>query len=159
MKAFVSYSFTDSELYILTLLFEQLRKSGYSVDSSTHGFTIGQNYSDYKIVSSDVFLGIITNDSTSVNHVISEWNIAVKNNIKHILIIEDGVNIQNPNGLNYVRFNRLNPSQAIDTLFKISNRNTPNTAKPTEVADALVFGGIIVGIAALLSLLSGGGKK
>jgi hypothetical protein len=159
MKAFVSYSFTDSELYILTLLFEQLRKSGYTVDSSTHGFTIGQNFSDYKIISSDIFLGIVTNDSNSVNHVISEWNIAVKNNIRHILIIEDGVNIQNPNGLNYVRFNRQNPNQAIDTLFKMGNQSNHNKPKSPDVSDALVFGGIIVGIAALLSLLSGGGKK
>jgi len=158
MKAFVSYSFTDSELYILTLLFEQLRKSGYTVESSIHGYTIGHNFSDYKIVSSDIFLGIVTNDSNSVNHVISEWNVAIKNNIKHILIIEDGVNIQNPNGINYVRFNRRNPNQAIESLFKIGNQATPNKTK-SEVQDALVFGGIIVGIAALISLLSGGGKK
>lgn len=158
MKAFVSYSFNDGELYILTLLFEQLRKSGYVVETSTFGYTSGYNLNSFQIQSSDIFLGIITNDSASVNHVISEWNIAKQNNIRSILIIENGVNIHDPNSLSFVRFNRTNPTPAINQLFNI-NKPVPQTKTNSGAEDALVVGGIIVGIAALIALLSGGGKK
>lgn len=153
MKAFVSYSFIDSELYLVSLLFEQLRKSGYIVETST----LGYNSSSFQIQSSNIFLGIITNNSGSVNHVINEWNIAKQHNIKNILIIEDGVKIDNPIGLNFVRFNRNNPTPAINQLFNI-NKPAPKTKSNDNVEDALVVGGIIVGIAALIALLAGGKK-
>jgi len=159
MKAFVSYSFRDSELYIITLLFEQLRKSGYIVDTAAYNYSNLNLSNNIKIQGSDIFIGIITNDSNSVNHVISEWNVAKQNNIKNILIIEDGVNVQDPSSLNFIRFNRQNPTPAINQLFNI---NTP-TKQPTkktnsDVEGALIAGGIIVGIAALIALLSGGKK-
>lgn len=157
MKAFVSYSFRDSELYIITLLFEQLRKIGYVVETSTFGYTSGYDFGGFQIQNSDIFLGIITNDSVSVNHVISEWNIAKQNNIRNILIIEDGVNVDDPSSLNFVRFNRNNPKPAINKLFNI-NRPIPSKKTNTGVEGVLVAGGIIVGIAALISLLSGGKK-
>lgn len=158
MKAFVSYSFRDSELYIITLLFEQLRKSGYVVETSSFGYSTDYFNNNFKIQGSDIFLGIITNDSESVNHVINEWNIAKQNNIRNILIIENGVNVEDPSSLSFLRFDRRNPTPAINQLFNI---NKPVAQKKTSngAEDALVVGGIIVGIAALIALLSGGGKK
>ena len=44
----------------------------------------------------------------------------------YILIIEDGVKIDNPIGLNFVRFNRNNPTPAINQLFNI-NKPAPKT--------------------------------
>lgn len=161
MKAFVSYSFRDSELYIITLLFEQLRKSGYIVDTAAYNYSNLNLANNIKIQSSDIFIGIITNDSNSVNHVINEWNIAKQINIKNILIIEDGVNVQDPSSLNFIRFNRENPTPAINKLFNINtptNQHQPAKKTNSDVEGALVAGGIIVGIAALIALLSGGKK-
>ena len=159
MKAFVSYSFRDSELYISTLLFEQLRKSGYIVET-TDFYLSNLNYSNnLKIQGSDIFIGIITNDSNSINHVINEWNVAKQNNVKNILIIEDGVNVQYPSNLNFIRFNRQNPKNAINKLFNINTSTKHHLQKTnSSLEEVLVAGGIIVGIAALIALLSEGKK-
>lgn len=160
MKAFVSYSFVDSELYIISLLFEQLRKSGYIVETSTLGYTSGQNFSSFKIQNSEIFLGIITNNSGSINHVINEWKIAKQHNIRNILIIEDGVKIDNPSKLNFVRFNRNNPTPAINQLFNINKPiQQTKTKSNSNIEDALVVGGIIVSIAALIALLASSDRK
>jgi hypothetical protein len=159
MKAFVSYSFRDSELYIIILLFEQLRKSGYTVETSAYNYSNLNFQNNLKIQGSDIFIGIITNDSNSVNYVINEWNIAKQINIKNILIIEDGVDVQDPRSLNFIRFNRQSPTPAINKLFNINTPTKQLTKKTnSDVEDALVAGGIIVGIAALIALLSGGKK-
>ena len=159
MKAFVSYSFRDSELYIITLLFEQLRKSGYKVETTAFNYSNLNFSNNLKIQSSDIFIGIITNDSNSINHVINEWNVAKQNNVKNILIIEDGVNVQEPSSLKFIRINRQNPTNAINKLFNINTPTKQQTQKTNSgVEDALVAGGIIVGIAALIALLSGGKK-
>lgn len=162
MKAFVSYSIIDRELYIVSLLFEQLRKSGYVVETSTLGYTSGKNSECFQIQNSEVFIGIITNNSGSINHVINEWDIARQCKVKNILIIEDGVKVENSKNLNFVRFNRDNPSLAINKLFKINKpikKETTKTLTNSNVEDALIVGGIIVGIAALISLLSESGNK
>jgi hypothetical protein len=157
MKAFVSYSFKDSELHVVTLLFEQLRRSGYMVEASMFGSTFN---SENSINGSDVFIGIITNNSSSINFVLKEWEIAKRNNINNILIIEDGVNVEDPHNLRFIRFNRNNPNPAIDKLFNIKSRTPAKKEKSSEVLkDVLIAGGIIVGVAALIELLSGGGKK
>ena len=101
MKAFVSYSFKDSELHVITLLFEQLRKSGYIVETSFDGIPYEN---DTNILNSDVFIGIITNDSSS-DYVMYEWGIANNNNV-NILIIEDGVNVGDSESISFIRFNR-----------------------------------------------------
>ena len=103
MKAFVSYSFKDSELHVITLLFEQLRKSGYIVETSFDGIPYEN---DTNILNSDVFIGIITNDSSSIDYVMYEWGIANNNNVNNILIIEDGVNVEDSESISFIRFNR-----------------------------------------------------
>ncbi|MCC5916468.1 MAG: toll/interleukin-1 receptor domain-containing protein [Cryomorphaceae bacterium] len=159
MKAFVSYSFRDSELYIITLLFEQLRKSGYIVETTAFNYSNLNFSNSLKIQSSDIFIGIITNDSNSINHVINEWNIAKQKNINNILIIEDGVDVQYPSSINFIRFNRQSPTSAINQLFNINTQSRrPAKSIHSNIEDALVAGGIIVGIAALITLLAGGKK-
>ena len=150
MKIFVSYSFGDGELHIVSLLLEELRQKGYTVETSHQ---MSRLYlSDYKIVNSDFFVGIITNNSESINEVIAEWRIAQSRNISNVLVIEEGVRVaENPNQ-QFIRFNRNNPRQAIDQLL---NRNRQNSGSQTSLEDAVAFGAIVVGIAALISLLSG----
>lgn len=161
MKAFVSYSFRDSELYIITLLFEQLRKSGYNVEASSNGNNPAY-YSNLSIENSDVFIGIITNHSDSVDHVIAEWRIAKAKGIKDVLLIEEGVKVEDPSSISFIRFNRNSPNGAINKLFNINTAAAPQkkiSSKSSGLEDVLVAGGIIVGLAALISLLSGENKK
>lgn len=158
MKAFVSYSFNDVELYIITLLFEQLGKSGYQVESSFESSNFHKK--NISISQANIFLGIITNNSESVDHVIHEWNIAKNNNISNILLIEDGVNVTDPN-IKFIRFNRLTPRNAINQLFNINTLPAKTIKKQEDktLENVVVGAGILVGLAALISLLSGSGKK
>lgn len=151
MKVFVSYSFIDSELHLLTLLFEKLRQNGHFVESSDY------YNNDYKIFNSDLFLGIITDNSDSINEVVHEWEIAKKNQIKSILLVEEGVQIDDKL-IKFIRFNRNNPEPSINKLFS-TKQKILNRKKNDDVGDVLVGAGILVGIAALIALLAGGGKK
>ena len=160
MKVFVSYSFQDSELYVITLLFEQLRKNGFNVDSSD--FSNYGLYNNYKISESDFFIGIITNNSETINEVIQQWQVAANLNKQTILLIEDNVHIQDVNAIKFIRFNRYNPQTAISQLFSIPARSlpaiTPSSKVNKEVENAVAAGLIIVGLAALISILSGSNK-
>jgi hypothetical protein len=151
MKTFVSYSFNDSELHIVSLLIAELRQKGLTVETSNH---FGGLYlDDNKIVNCDFFVGIITNNSESINAVIREWRVAQSRNIKSVLVIEEGVRVnENPN-LQFIRFNRNNPRNAIEQLLNVNRQNTQITTN-TTVEDAVAFGAIVVGIAALITLLS-----
>lgn len=124
MKVFISYSFQDSELYIITLLFEQLHQRGFIVESSDsveYYGTYSANIS-YRILKVDYFIGIITNHSDSINAVLREWDVARNNNKPNILIIEEGVRVEYPRALNMIRFNRNNPQVAIDQLLNINKQ-------------------------------------
>ena len=156
MRAFVSYSFNDSELHIISLLFEQLRKSGYMLTSSSAPL---MRKTEFSIQLSDVFIGIITNNSKSINHVIYEWKIANQNKIKSILLIEEGVKVDNSRNISFIRFNRNKPQLAIEELFSLRPKKQVRKVKQSsEIGEAIIGGGILVGLAALLSLL-GDSKK
>lgn len=151
-KVFISYSIEDRNLHLITLLLEHLRKNNYNVSVSTQWIN-----SDSKIAAANVFIGIITNNSKSINYVIKEWQTAKKNNIQNILIVEDGVSI-NDSGISYIRFNRSNPQEAIEKLFK-DNKQTKTIPQKVQSKDdafstVLIGVAIIAGIAALISLLS-----
>ena len=149
-KVFISYSIEDSNLHLITLLLEHLRKNNYIVSVSNQWLD-----SNLKITNSDVFIGIITNNSNSINYVVQEWKIAKENKIPDLLIVEDGVNIDESS--NVIRFNRTKPNEAIDKLFN-NNKSTTPTKKKQNTADATsdILKGIVLiaGLAALISLLS-----
>lgn len=151
-KVFISYSIEDRNLHLITLLLEHLRKNNYDVIVSDYGL-------DYpmRILNASLFIGIITNKSNSIDYVVKEWQTAKKNNIQNILIVEDGVAINDSN-ISYIRFNRLNPQEAIEKLFKDNKQTTtlPQKKKSNDDAFSTVLIGvaIIAGIAALISLLS-----
>ncbi len=150
MKVFVSYSFVDSELHLLTLLLEKLRNQGHIVETSNLYDNINQPYimpTKNKIITSDYFIGIVTNNSNSINDVVDEWSLANLSNIKNVLLVENGVRIDDLS-LQFIRFDRYNPKAAIDRLFQIQK------SKNSGLDNALIGAGIVLGIAALLSLLS-----
>ncbi len=153
MKVFVSYSIIDRELHLITLLVSKLRESNYTVFLSDHN-----SYTQSRLVpESEIFIGIITNHSDSINAVFAEYNYAKSIGIKTILLIESGVQV-NDNQLEYISFERTIPENAINQLFGIQNPPVKQ-AKKDDWSDMLAAGVIIAGLAALISLLSGGNKK
>lgn len=148
MRVFVSYSFIDKELYLLTLLVSKLREKGHIVQLSDNNY-LSENY----INNSELFVGLITNHSHSINNVFNEWQIAEKLGKQRILLIEEGVQVSR-NDIEFIRFNRNNPQLAIQQLFK-DNEQKPEK-KSNVVEEIVTAGAIIAGIAALLSLLAGG---
>lgn len=152
-RAFVSYSIEDRNLHLITLLLEHLRKNNYEVSVSTLW-----GDSDLRIANADIFIGIITNKGDSINYVVEEWKTAQRNNVPYVLVVENGVKVEDPESLSFIRFNRSNPQEAIDKLFKINKpaANTPQKKKDNSdtVSDVLIGVAVVAGIAALISLLS-----
>lgn len=152
-RAFVSYSIEDRNLHLITLLLEHLRKNNYEVSVSTLW-----GDSDLRIANADFFIGIITTNSNSIDYVVKEWGTAQENNVPYILVVENGVMVEDTENLSFIRFNRSNPQEAIDRLFKINKpvANTPKKKKDNSdtLSDALIGVAVIAGIAALISLLS-----
>lgn len=152
-RAFVSYSIEDRNLHLITLLLEHLRKNNYEVSVSTLW-----GDSDLRIANADIFIGIITNKGDSINYVVEEWKTAQRNNIPYVLVVENGVKIEDPESLSFIWFDRSNPQEAIDRLFNIRQKdanvssNQKNNVDSTS--DVLIGVAIIAGIAALISLLS-----
>lgn len=151
MKVFVSYSFIDKELYLLTLLASKLREKGNIVQLSEGQKT----YSNY-INNCDFFVGIITNNSHSINNVFNEYLFAEQNNKQRILLIEEGVQVSRKD-IEFIGFNRNNPQLAIQQLFK--ENETQNNRGGNVVEDIVKAGVVIAGIAALISLLGGNGNN
>ncbi|MBR3798100.1 MAG: toll/interleukin-1 receptor domain-containing protein [Clostridia bacterium] len=151
-KVFISYSIEDRNLHLITLLLEHLRKNNFDVVVSNPGMD-----STMRIINANLFIGIVTNNSNSINYVINEWRIANRNNIQKILIVEDGVTINDSN-ISYIRFSRSNPQKAINELFNLNKSEIPAPKKKKDSDDTLsnVLTGvaIIAGVAALISLLS-----
>ena len=148
MRIFISYSFLDKELYLITLLVSKLREKGNIVQLSE----VQNTYSNY-INNCDFFVGIITNNSHSINNVFNEYLIAESEGKQRILLIEEGVQVIR-NDIEFIRFNRNNPQIAIQQLFK--DKEQKPEKKSNVVEEIVTAGAIIAGIAALLSLLAGG---
>lgn len=149
-RAFVSYSIEDRNLHLITLLLEHLRKNDYVISVSNQEF-------NNETINADVFIGIITKNSSTNKYVVSECQIAHKNNIPFVLVVENGVKMPSDAQGMFIRFDRSNPQEAIDRLFKI--KGTPSSITKNKNDDGLVINvligtAIIVGIAALISLLS-----
>lgn len=158
MRVFVSYSFKDSELHLLTLLISKLKEEGHYIETSDTYYNDYINYDDRKIIKSDLFVGIITNDSQSIDEVIREWDIANKNRIESILVIEEDVEVEDES-INYIKFNRSNPNKAIKILFGEQEKREITKNKDGFGSKIIGTAAIFVGVAAIIALLAGGGKN
>ena len=152
MRVFISYSFQDEELYLLSILIDKLQGQGHQI--RTTDFILENNR--FHLNSSDLFIGIVTNFSDDISNVLDDWDYAKKLNKKTILLIEEGVQV-NDKSISFIRFNRNKPELAINQLLGVKP-NVP-AKKSSDLEDGLIIGGIIVGIAALISLLAGTDKK
>jgi hypothetical protein len=152
MRVFISYSFQDEELYLLSLLIDKLQKQGHQV--RTTDFLIENNR--FYLNNSDLFIGIITVHSDDIQSVLSDCKHAKQLHKKSILLVEKGVYVNEPS-MNIIRFDRKNPAQVINKLLGIKPKK--QLKRNSILEDGIVIGGIIVGVAALISLLSEQNKQ
>ena len=154
MKAFVSYSISDNNDFVLTRLASSLQERGFYV-SASHNFygTLPDQLTIHEISNSNLFIGLITSGGNEANRVLQEWNQAVGQNVPNLLLIEDNVDVhQNFRG-NYIRFNRYNPEPAIQQINENMNQR-PGSGQQTNEILPWILGG-----AALLAIISLMGKK
>jgi hypothetical protein len=92
MIAFISYSISDSEQYVLTLLAQKLREKGFSVTSN---YKQSSQFLDFQTINSiknsDLFIALVTNSGTmtSTARVYSELKQAFLHNKPAILLAEE----------------------------------------------------------------------
>jgi hypothetical protein len=149
MKAFVSYSVTDNNEFILTLLSSKLREKNFIVTTSQNFYS---NIIDYNTMSeigtAHLFVGIITGTGTERNRVLEEWNYAVQRNVPNLLLIEDTVSVHQQFTGNYIRFNRSSPQAAINEINRRMTPSQPATSKSSDDIVPWILGG-----AALLAII------
>ena len=159
MRAFISYSLSDSEQYVITILASRLKEQGFVVSSSYNLFSNAFDYS--QLDSSSLYIGIImdTSHDLEIKRVYNEWSNAIERNIPALLLIDNSLTVENNlrQYPNVIFFNRAYPDQAINIVQqKIANsRNEPfleNLGKSTTTALAWILGGAAV--ISLIGLLS-----
>jgi hypothetical protein len=153
MKAFVSYSVSDNNEFILTLLAHKLREKNFVVNTSQSFYSTLLDFGTMRAIDeAQLFIGIITGNGNERSRVLKEWEYTKSKSIPNLLLIEDTVPIQQPFLGNYVRFNRRNPQQAIEVINHKMSLASPNSHANSKNADDLVPW--ILGGTALLAILA-----
>jgi hypothetical protein len=154
MNAFISYSISENEQYILSLLAQKVAETGLTLVTSYDQSDSANFQTTNDIRNCAVFIGLITRSGrlAKTSRVYSEFKQANLFSRPAILLIEDTVSVAPWIGSysNTVRFNRFFINQAID---EVKNKiRASQTTQPNDNAAAWLLGGIAV--LALLSLLS-----
>ncbi len=154
MRAFISYSFNDSELYIVPLLASLLKKKGYSVVSSKNRLTnLPEYYINTEIKNAHLFIGIISRGGNQKNKVFGEWKAAKYFRIPSLLLVEKGIRLIDTNKNDrIIYFDRNNPENAINQIIEL--RNIATHSSNDELRSLASIGLVALGIAAIVSLLS-----
>jgi hypothetical protein len=154
MIAFISYSISDSEQYVLTLLAQKLREKGFSVTSN---YKQSSQFPDFQTINAiknaDLFIGLVTNSGNSTVRVYNELQQAFLHNKPTIFLAEETVDLV-PNINNYpntIKFNRYYPNLAIDEVNRRIHLSQTQPQQDNTLA-WLIGGGIAA--VALISLLS-----
>lgn len=157
MKAFLSYSLTDDDQFVIPLLAKKLNEKGFFVSTGSYKTTREIDlYTQNEINTSNLFIGIITttNTDTSNQRVFNEWQYSSGRKTPSLLLVEDTYNlhpelVESPA---VVRFNRNNPSIAIELIkYKIEQSKQSNTLITDENAPWLLGGAALVILIALLA--------
>ena len=123
---------------------------------------------DSLIKSADLFVGIITINSRNSENTLNEWQIAKRNNIKSLLILEKGVKLRpHPTGLNVVEIDRRNPDEAVNKLKSIKEnlmfakplRKVRPTLGKDDVLTVVAVGVVLLSVAVLVAMLASGSKS
>lgn len=147
MKVFLSYSLNDKDLYILTLLAEELNRKGFYINQSNDFNSQMSSLTIVNINNSSLFIGLISGTGHEKNRVIKEWELAKSKNIPNILLIENTVRIDKNFNSQHIIFNRDNSKLAIEELKRIIE----NKKKNLQDSNALAW---ILGGAAVISIIS-----
>jgi hypothetical protein len=154
MNAFISYSITENEQYILSLLAQKVAETGLTLVTSYDQSHSADFQTATDIRNSALFIGLITRSGglAKTSRVYSEFEQANLFSRSAILLVENTVSVAPwiRSHSNTVRFDRFFISQAID---EVKNKIRASQAtQPDDNAAAWVLGGIAV--LALLALLS-----
>jgi hypothetical protein len=132
MRVFISYSLSEMDSHIATLLARQAQTQGLIVDSSQYArdWTTPLDQSLTQALSTaDVVVGIVSNDSSFVSNTLRELQTAVSQGKPVIALVEQGTSAFIPTaGLTYVEFNRYDPGPALNSIGRIleDHRNKQN---------------------------------
>jgi hypothetical protein len=116
-KAFISYSLADKDRFVVSKLTSALQEHQMVVLTSQNFYSPAMDFTTQKNIElSDLFLGIITDQSHNSNRVLEEWQFAIQQRIPSLLAIEDTLVVQNINQDDIIRFNRNHLDYAINSL-------------------------------------------
>lgn len=149
MKAFLSYSLSDSQEYVVTIMARQLQEKGYTL--MTHpGYRSTVDSQSWALRSCSLFIGVITQRSNEYDRVVNEYNQADAWQIPALLLFERSVayNAGVLDHPNVVIFDSHNPNLALE---HVRNRIAWARAPETKSDDT---GAWILGGAALLALIA-----
>lgn len=154
MNAFISYSISENEQYILTLLAQKLAENGITLVTSYNQSDSVDFQAESDIKNAALFIGLVTDSGrfAKTGRVFSEFRLANLHNKPAIFLIEKSVAVAPWVNTypNTIKFDRHYPDQAIEQVRnRISISQTP---QPNANAAAWLLGGI--GVLALLSWLS-----
>lgn len=155
MKAFISYSITDNNEFILTMLSSRLREQNLTISTSQNFYSNTLDFGTMNEISdSHLFIGLITGTGVERTRVLDEWRYARQRNVPNILLVEDTVPMnQNFTG-NYIRFNRRNPQPAINEINRRMNMPRQASSNSDDIVPWVLGGAALLAILALFS-----GKK
>jgi hypothetical protein len=148
-------------MYIISLLAFRLQDEGHTVLTSSGAYT--PDSSTEKVIQSQIratnfFIGLITRTGEHNDRVYSEWQYAQESGTPGFLLIE-GDTFRQGVGPNIVRFDRNDPSPAIQYIIDQQNLWRPKIEAPgSNSGDALAW--VIGGRTAIraLELLTAGAK-
>ena len=126
MKVYISYSMVDNDEFFITLfsIFLKEDKITTTLNQNTFdeaGFPDNRNYF---IDDSSLFVGIIFKGGNKINSVVNEWNYAIEKGVYNLLLLEDGVEIDDIDEKNFLKFDRL---KCYDSIREIERKMQPKS--------------------------------
>lgn len=152
MKAFLSYSLSDTQEYVVTIMARQLREKGYTLMTHT-GTHLGLSALNTTLRGCSLFIGVVTQRSNEYDRVVNECNQADAWQIPALLLFERSV-AHNAGVLdhpNVVVFDRFDPNPALEHVRdRIAWARSPET-KSDDTAAWVIGGAAVLALIALLS--------
>ncbi len=150
MRAFISETLDldNDKSYVVTSIAFMLSKLGYSCSSLVSN---SENGADLETIadirSSNLFIGLLTDDGDTPHSVYNEWKVALKYRVPSILLVEDTLDYdsydfdEDYRG-NVIRFSRKNPEIAVTEIKqKIKASRLEENPKRLENIVAWLTGG------------------
>ncbi|ODS38749.1 MAG: hypothetical protein A7316_07280 [Candidatus Altiarchaeales archaeon WOR_SM1_86-2] len=148
MKVFVSHSVKDRN--IVSTLKSNLDLAGIQTYIADEDYQPGTDIWEKvtrNIDDSDIVIAILTRDGDRSSYVNQEMGYASKANIQIIPIVEDNVKpVGALEGMEYIRFNRLSPLDAIDLTTQYLERHKTKSNDIVSLVITIIFFAFILRI-------------